>query len=179
MKDEAYFTPELFKFLRQLSRHNNRDWFQENKWRYEQFVRDPFLKFISDFGPQLTSVSPHFIADPRPSGGSLLRIYRDMRFRKDQSPYQTMAAARFPHRAWKERAAPGMYLQLDPAHNFFACGLWRPDTDTRSLVREAIMSSPERWKRASRGKVFQSIWELSGDSGKRLPPGCDKNHPFA
>src|SRR5262249_687564 len=104
---------------------------------------------------------------------------RDMRFRKDQSPYQTMAAARFPHRAWKERAAPGMYLHLDPAHNFFACGLWRPDTDTRSLVREAIMSSPERWKRASRGKVFQSIWELWGDSGKGLPAGCDKNHPFA
>src|SRR5215470_7405533 len=105
MKNEAYFTPELFSFLRQLSKHNNREWFQKNKWRYDKFVRDPFLKLIEDFGPRLSSISPHFLADPKPSGGSLLRIYRDMRFRKGQAPYQTMAAARFPHRARKERTA--------------------------------------------------------------------------
>src|SRR5215831_13791629 len=113
MKDEPYFTPELFKFLRQLGKHNNREWFQQNKRRYEEFVRDPFLKFIEEFRPRLNSISPHFIADPKPSGGSLLRIYRDMRFRKDQAPYQTMAAARFPHRAFKERMAPGLYLHFD------------------------------------------------------------------
>jgi uncharacterized protein (TIGR02453 family) len=71
-----YFSPELFKFLRELKRHNDRDWFQENKWRYQEFVRDPFLRFIEDFGPRLRAISPHFIADPKPSGGSLLRIYR-------------------------------------------------------------------------------------------------------
>lgn len=179
MKSLAYFTPELFSFLRQLSKHNNREWFQKNKWRYEEFVRDPFLKLIEDFGPRLSSISPHFIADPKPSGGSLLRIYRDMRFRKDQAPYQTMAAARFPHRAWKKRTAPGLYLHLDPAHCFFACGLWHPDGDTRALVREAITREPPKWKQATRGKVFRSVWELSGDSFKRPPPGCDPNHPFA
>jgi uncharacterized protein (TIGR02453 family) len=179
MKDESYFTPGLFKFLRQLSRHNNRDWFQANKWRYESFVRDPLLRFIGDFRPKLNSISTHFIADPKPSGGSLLRVYRDMRFRRDQASYQTMAAARFPHRAWKERTAPGLYLHLDPSHCFFACGLWHPDGDTRALVREAIMREPGKWKRAAKGKGFESIWELSGDSFKRLPPGCDPNHEFA
>ena len=179
MKHNAYFTPELFKFLRQLNRHNNREWFQRNKWRYEQFVRDPFLKFIEDFRPKLNAISPHFVADPKPSGGSLLRIYRDMRFRKDQAPYQTMAAARFPHQAWKERTAPGLYLHLDPAHCFFACGLWHPDGDTRASVRESILREPGKWKRAAQGKAFQSIWELSGDSLKRLPPGCDPSHSFA
>src|SRR5215467_7419786 len=175
MKHQPHFTPELFKFLRQLSKYNNRDWFQKNKWRYEQFVRDPFLRFIEDFGPRLNSISPHFVADPKLSGGSLLRIYRDMRFRKDQAPYQTMAAARFPHRAWKERTAPGLYLHLDPAHCFFACGLWHPDGDTRALIREAILRAPRKWKHATRGRVFRSVWELSGDSFKRPPPGCDPN----
>jgi uncharacterized protein (TIGR02453 family) len=179
MKREAHFTPELFTFFRQLSKHNNREWFQEHKWRYEQFVRDPFLRFIEDFRPGLNSISPHFIADPRPSGGSLLRIYRDMRFRKGQAPYQTMAAARFPHRARKERTAPGLYLHLDPAHCFFACGLWRPDADTRSLVRESIIRDSAKWKRATRGRAFQASWHLSGDSFKRVPPGCDPNHPLA
>jgi uncharacterized protein (TIGR02453 family) len=102
-----------------------------------------------------------------------------MRFRKDQAPYKTMAAARFPHRAYKERTAPGMYLHLDPARCFFACGLWHPDGDTRALVREAIIRHPENWKRGTRGKGFKSIWELSGESSRRLPPGCDPDHPFA
>jgi len=179
MKDQAYFTPDFFKFLRDLGKHNNREWFQVNKWRYEEFVRNPLLRFIEDYGPRLHAMSPHFIADPRPTGGSLLRIYRDMRFRKDQDPYQTMAAARFPHRARKERAAPGIYLHLDPSHCFFACGLWRPDGDTRALVREAILSDPGKWKRASRGKTFKSTWQMSGDSFKRPPPGIDPHHPLA
>ena len=179
MQDSNYFTPDFFKFLRDLGKHNNREWFQANKWRYEEFVRDPFLRFIADFQPRLHALSPHLIADPKPSGGSLLRIYRDMRFRKDQAPYQTMAAARFPHRAWKERTAPGLYLHLDPAHSFFACGLWHPDGDTRALVRDQILRDPGRWKRGTSGKTFQSIWKLSGDSFKRPPPGIDPHHPLA
>src|ERR1051325_5126096 len=179
MSGHAYFTPELFKFLRQLDQHNNREWFQENKSRYEKFVRDPFLKFIEDFRPKLNAMSPHFIADPKPVGGSLLRIYRDMRFRKDQAPYKTMMAARFPHRAYKERMAPGLYLHLDPEHSFFACGLWHPDGDTRALVREAIVRDPQRWKLAMRRKVFASVWEVSGESFTRLPAGFDPNHPLA
>jgi uncharacterized protein (TIGR02453 family) len=179
MKDQVYFTSEFFKFLRDLGKHNNREWFQEHKWRYEGFVRDPFLRFIEDFRPGLHAISPHFIADSKSSGGSLLRIYRDMRFRKDQALKQTMAAARFPHRAWKEQTAPGLYLHLDPAHSFFACGLWHPDGDTRALVREAILRETVKWKRASRARSFQSVWELSGDSFKRPPPGIDPDHPLA
>src|ERR1051326_6283988 len=179
MPDYICFTPELFKFLRDLGKHNNREWFQANKWRYDQFVRDPFLQFIEAYQPRLHAISPHFIADPRPVGGSLLRIYRDMRFRKDQAPYKTMVAARFPHRAFKERAAPGLYLHLDPQRSFFACGLWHPDPDTRALVREAIMEQPAKWKRAAKTKGFESIWDLSSESFKKLPPGCDPNDPFA
>jgi uncharacterized protein (TIGR02453 family) len=179
MPAQSYFTPELFKFLRDLTKHNNREWFQENKWRYEKFVRDPSLKFIEDYQPRLHSMSPQFIADPKPTGGSLLRIYRDMRFRKDQEPYKTMIAARFPHRAYKQRTAPGLYLHLDAQHCFFACGLWHPDGDTRALVREAIIREPQKWKVASRRKAFASVWEVSGESLMRLPAGVDPTHPFA
>jgi uncharacterized protein (TIGR02453 family) len=174
-----YFSPELFKFFRELKRHNDRDWFQENKWRYQEFVRDPFLRFIENFGPRLWAISPHFIADPKPSGGSLLRIYRDMRFRKDQAPYQTMAAARFPHRAWKEVQAPGLYLHLAPRQCFLGAGLWHPDPDTRALLRDAIVREPAKWKSATSGRAFKARCELSGDSLKRLPSAYDPSHPFA
>jgi uncharacterized protein (TIGR02453 family) len=179
MPAQSYFTPELFKFLRDLAKHNNREWFQKNRSRYEQFVRDPFLRFIEAYQPRLHAISPQFIADPKPVGGSLLRIYRDMRFRKDQEPYKTMVAARFPHRSYKQRTAPGLYLHLDPQHSFFACGLWHPDGDTRALVREAIVREPQRWKLATRRKAFASIWEVSGESFSRPPAGFDPNHPLA
>jgi uncharacterized protein (TIGR02453 family) len=173
------FSPELFNFLRQLKRHNEREWFLANKWRYEQFARDPFLHFIEEFRPQLHDISPHFIADPKPSGGSLLRIYRDMRFRKDQSPYQTRVAARFPHQAWKEVQAPGLYLHLAPKQCFLGAGLWHPNPDTRALICDAIIREPAKWKRATTGRTFKASCELAGDSLKRMPSGYDPHHPLA
>jgi uncharacterized protein (TIGR02453 family) len=179
MPKSAHFTTEFFTFLRALKRHNNREWFNANKWRYEQHVRGPFLRFIEDFRPRLHAISPHFIADPRPSGGSLLRTYRDMRFRPDQVPYHTMAAARFPHVRWKQRHSPGFYLHLEPERSFLGLGLWHPDPDTRALVREAIIKNTADWKKATTAKSFTANCHLSGDSMKRLPFGNDPNHPFA
>ena len=174
-----HFSPELFKFLSQLKRHNNREWFQANKKKYESEVRDPSLRFIEDFRPRLHRVSPHFIADPRRIGGSLLRIYRDMCFRPDGDPYQTMVAARFPHSAWKKTPAPGFYLHLEPGRSFLGSGLWHPDPETRNSVREAIIGNPARWKSILSNKRFRSLCELSGESAKRTPPGVDPGHPLA
>jgi uncharacterized protein (TIGR02453 family) len=179
MRKQAHFTPELFWFLRQLKRHNNRDWFQKHKSKYERDVRDPFLKFIEDFRPRLHKTSAHFIADPRRSGGSLLRIYRDMRFRPEADPYQTMAAARFPHTAWKQTRTPGFYLHLEPGSSFLGCGLWHPDPETRNKVIEAIVKNPSQWKQAVSGKRFKAMCELAGGSMKRMPPGYDPNLALA
>ncbi|MGH2727120.1 MAG: DUF2461 family protein, partial [Actinomycetota bacterium] len=83
----GYFDRGLFDFLEGLRRNNTREWFQKNKERYERDVKEPFLDFISDAGPRLRKISPNLVADPRPVGGSLFRIYRDVRFSKDKSPY--------------------------------------------------------------------------------------------
>jgi len=176
---QPHFTSDFFKFFRQLKRHNNREWFMAHKLEYEHNVRDPFLKLIEEFRPRLHSVSPHFIADPRPHGGSLLRIYRDMRFRPDGDPYQTMAAARFPHEAWKQTPAPGFYLHLEPGGSFLGCGMWRPEPEARNKVREAIVRNPTRWKKILSSKRFRSLCELSGQSAQRMPLGYDPDHPLA
>jgi uncharacterized protein (TIGR02453 family) len=179
MAKQPYFIPEFFKFLNQLKRHNNRKWFAANKHRYESEVRDPFLKFIEDFRPRLHKVSPHFIADERRTGGSLLRIYRDLRFRPDADPYKTMAAARFPHTSWKQVPAPGFYLHLESGTSFLAGGLWHPDPQTRNTVIGAIASNAAQWKKAVSGKRFKATCELSGEAMKRMPPGYDPEHPLA
>jgi uncharacterized protein (TIGR02453 family) len=170
---KAHFTPELFKFLKDLRDNNDRDWFAANKHRYESAVRDPFLRFIADFGPLLHSISPAFSADPKPAGGSLFRIHRDVRFSRDKSPYKTHAAARFPHVAsGKEAHAPGFYLHLEPGSCFAAAGVWHPDSRTLTRIRTAILKRGDEWVRACR-KV-----EVEGDRLSRPPKGISPNHPL-
>ena len=172
MPDTTFFRPGLFDFLRQLKRHNNRDWFARNKQRYEESVRDPALLFIESFGPHLHRLSPNFVADPRPTQGSLFRIYRDIRFSPDKRPLKTHVGIHFSHASGKDAHAPGFYLHLEPDNCFAAAGVWHPDNSALTKIRMAIVAEPGRWARARR-KL-----ELEGDSLMRPPPGFDPKHEF-
>ena len=174
----GYFTPATFKFLRDLAANNNREWFTENKSRYESAVREPALRFIGDFGPVLSRISPHFRANPRPNGGSLFRIHRDTRFSKDKSPYKTYTGIQFRHETARDAHAPGFYLHLQPGQVFMGCGIWHPDSPTLKKIREAIDEDGAGWKRAKNGKRFRDQFELWGDSLVRAPKGYDPEHPL-
>jgi uncharacterized protein (TIGR02453 family) len=173
-----YITPELFTFFRELRKNNNREWFAANKERYETQVRQPLLKFITDFGLRLAEISPHFVADARPVGGSLFRIYRDVRFSGDKSPYKTAAGIQFRHESGRDVHAPGFYLHLEPDSIFAGVGLWQPDKSSLNRIREAIVDNPERWRRASMDETFLNTYRLAGESLKRPPQGYDAQHPL-
>jgi len=172
---ERYFTPSLFKFLKELEANNKREWFNDNKARYEEHVKDPALRFIADFGPHLKKISPHFRADPRANGGSMFRIYRDTRFSKDKSPYKTHTGIQFRHELGKSAHAPGFYLHLQPGQVFAAVGSWRPESDVLRKTREAIAEDPAAWRRAVGGK-FADTFGLEGESLQRPPKGFDPDH---
>lgn len=178
MSGDPYFGPELFAFLRELRQNNDRGWFQANRERYEAHVREPMLRFIAEFGPRLEAISPSLVADPRPVGGSLFRIYRDIRFSRDKSPYKTHAAAQFRHEWGRDAHTPGFYLHLEPGDIFFGCGLWHPEPEPLRRVRDAIVAHPARWQRAISGKAFTAKWMLGGESVKRAPAGYDPEHPL-
>jgi uncharacterized protein (TIGR02453 family) len=171
-------TPELFKFLKALKSHNHRDWFLKNKSRYESDVRDPFLQLIGDLRPGLAKISPHFVADPSPSGGSMMRIYRDIRFSKDKTPYKTSVAAHFRHAHGEEGMSPAFYLHLDPERSFVGGGLWRPPPEGVQKIREAIVTRTNQWKKAVAGRSIRSTCGMVGESLKRPPAGFDPSHPF-
>jgi uncharacterized protein (TIGR02453 family) len=171
-------TPALFKFLRNLKENNNRPWFQENKSRYEQDVKEPLLQFIRDFGMHLPEISENYTAVAKANGGSMFRIYRDVRFSKDKSPYKTAAAIHFRHVAGKDVHAPGFYLHLEPDSVFVGCGIWRPESKTATKIREAIVAKPEVWREAVGNQAFLAQFELGGESLKRPPRGFDKDHPL-
>ena len=137
---------------------------------------DPALAFVAAFAPRLRADRPHFGADPRPSGGSLFRIYRDARFSKDKSPYKTNAASTSAT-SGPDAHAP-VYLHLGPGEVFAGGGIWHPAT-SRDRIREAIVAEPERWRVATPQGAFAKRLELGGDSLKRVPPWADREHPFA
>ena len=172
------FTPELFGFLRELRENNDREWFKANKERYEESVQEPALEFVADFAPLLETLSPHFVADPRPVGGSLFRIYRDTRFSKDKSPYKTHAGISFRHELARDVHAPVFYLHLDADRVFAGAGIWHPESTTLAQIRDAIVREPERWQEVVRDGAVGEGFRLSGDSLKRPPAGFDAAHPL-
>jgi len=174
----AHFRPALFAFLRELKRNNSREFFLANKARYERDVRDPLLRFIEDFGPRLHAISPQYVADPRPVGGSMFRVHRDTRFARDKTPYKTHAAAQFRHVRGRDVHAPGFYLHLEPGNVFAGVGMWHPPADALRMVRDAIVEHPDVWKKAIGDRKFRARYALSGDLLKRPPRGYDPEYPL-
>ncbi len=171
-----YFTQATFTFLKDLKANNNREWFQANKHRYEDDLKDPAIRFISDFGAHLKKISEHFRSDPRTVGGSMFRIYRDTRFSPDKTPYKTHVGIQFRHELGKNAHAPGFYLHLEVGGCFAGAGMWRPDSPSLKGIREAMVDDPKSWKRAVSGKRFNDSYQLEGDRLKRPPRGFDPDH---
>lgn len=179
MSDDPVFKPAFFSFLRQLRKNNDREWFVAHQESYERDVRDPALRFIASFAAPLRRLSTHLVADPRPAGGSLFRLHRDVRFAKDKRPYKTHVGIHFRHERAEHLQAPGLYLHLEPGDVFAGVGIWRPDGAALSDVREAIVASPAAWRRAVAGRAFARRWALSGETLVRVPRGYDPGHPLA
>jgi uncharacterized protein (TIGR02453 family) len=180
MTNDAFsgFQPALVHFLSQLSRNNNRTWFQTNKARYEQEVLEPSLAFIRAFAPRLKKISKYFVANDSRVGGSLMRIYRDTRFAKDKTPYKTNVGIQFRHEMGKDVHAPGFYVHIAPDECFLGIGLWCPATDALTKIRNSIVEEPAKWKRARDNKKFREHFELTGERLKSAPRGFDKEHPL-
>jgi uncharacterized protein (TIGR02453 family) len=178
MPKELRFTPGLFDFLRELKANNRKEWFDANKDRYIADARDPLLAFIAALRPRLLEISPYLIADPKPAGGSMFRIYRDTRFSKNKEPYKTTVSAFFSHQSGGKEG-PGIYLHLDPESCFVGIGHWRPDPVARTRVTDAIAAKPDAWRDATSGREFRKLLKIEGGSMAKLPKQYDPQHPFA
>ena len=173
------FPKELFTFIRQLKKNNNREWFHANKDRYREFVVAPMCDFIQAMAYRFDKMAIRFVADPRPHGGSMFRIYRDTRFSKDKRPYKNHVACHFRHEAGKDAHAPGFYVHLEPGSVFFGGGIWMPPNPVLEKIRNTIVENPNAWKRIISNPTFKKRFGcIEGDGLKRPPRGFDKDHPF-
>ena len=173
------FPKDFFVFFRELKANNERTWFEANKQRFRDSVQAPMSAFIEAMAPGLAKISKHFSADPRPNGGSMFRIYRDVRFSKDKRPYKEHAACHFRHALGKDVHAPGYYMHFADDEVFFGGGLWMPPPDALAKVREAIAAKSSGWKRVQENAAFRNHFDgVQGDSLTRPPRGFDPDHPF-
>lgn len=171
-----YFTDKTFKFLRGLARNNQREWFQAHKEDYEQYLKQPFQRLITDLQPDLLAVSEHYRADPKGVGGSLFRIHRDTRFSNDKTPYKPWGGARFFHARNRQIEAPSFYLHVQPGRSFVGAGVWHPEPDTQRKIRQFLFDNPGSWKAATRSPTFKRRYEMDGETLTRPPRGFPADH---
>ena len=173
-----YFSKQTLDFLAALAKNNNREWFNAHRQEYEDVVRTPALAFIADMADEMPSISPHFRALSKKAGGSLMRIHRDIRFGQDKSPYKTNLGIQFRHEVGKDIHAPGYYVHIEPGGCFAGVGLWRPDADALSKIREAIVKNGDAWMAARDDKTFSKQFTLEGDVLANAPRGYARDHPL-
>ncbi len=172
------FPATTLPFLTDLQANNNKSWFNDNKSRYEAEVRGPALAFIEAMAPGLDSLSPHFRASAKKVGGSLMRVYRDVRFSKDKTPYKTNIGIQFRHAMGKDVHAPGFYLHISPEECFVGAGLWHPESQALNRIRAFMDDNPAAWNSATNSPAFKDHFTLVGDRLKRPPRGFAADHPL-
>lgn len=161
----AYFSKDLFAFLRELEQNNNRDWFHEQKHRYEALVKEPLIAFLADLDGQLE-------AGYEVSSKAILRQHRDTRFSQNKAPYKTSVACFMHSTSMKKSDHPhGYYLHLSDEECFFGAGVHSPPSASLLKIRKRIIESPNEWAPISKLK-------LSGNSLKRPPKGFSADETY-
>jgi uncharacterized protein (TIGR02453 family) len=167
------FPKEGIRFLRQLKRNNNREWFAKHKPEFEDFVRFPMQSFIASLQSPMASMAPEIDVNPR---RSIFRIYRDTRFSGDKTPYKTHVAAVFHLRGrWQNSA--GYYVHIEPGKIYAGGGIYTPDSDRLKKIRKAIIKRSPEFLAIVESKKFKSRFgSLEGSRLSRGPAGFPADH---
>jgi uncharacterized protein (TIGR02453 family) len=177
-RSDSVIPSALFTFLRELRANNDRDWFAENKQRYERDVRDPAVELVARLHRPLARTAPMLNVAPKAHNGSVMRIYRDTRFGKNKQPYKTNVGISLRHQAGNDVHAPGIYIHLDPDECFLGAGCWRPEPAVLAAIRARIDAQPAAWKRAKNQKTFRQHYQFAGDQLKTSPRDYPSDHPL-
>jgi uncharacterized protein (TIGR02453 family) len=172
------FPRDGISFMKRLKRNNNRPWFEKHKDEYETLVKLPMQSLIAALQPHFDVFAPEFDIHPK---RSLFRIYRDVRFSKDKTPYKTHAAAHFVLRGKpKGVEGSGYYLHIEPGEVFLGGGVYMPDGDQLKKIRKAIAAQPDRFLSILEQKQLKKTFKrLQGEKLQRVPQGYEPDHPMA
>jgi len=165
----THFSKSSIAFFKELKKNNNRPWFQENKGRYD-LIKSESKSFLNSWEELMNE---HDLIEK----SKLFRVYRDVRFSKDKTPYKisiSMSLAR-----QKPKLRGGYYLQITPGNqSFIAAGFWNPESSDLKLIRQNIDFDYDNFYKSIREPKLVSAWgDMQGDQVKTSPKGYSKEHP--
>ncbi|MFI2743400.1 DUF2461 domain-containing protein [Zhouia sp. PK063] len=158
---------ETLQFLKQLQENNNRDWFTDHKAEFKEHEKAVKLFFAEVFNDLKTY--------DEVDDFKMFRIYRDVRFSKDKTPYKTHLASSF-HRV-KPKLRGGYYVHIEPGNTFLATGFWNPNKEDLLRIRKELELDADEMREILANKNLLKIWgTLEGEELKTSPAGFDKEH---
>ncbi len=181
----TFFTARSLTFLRGLARNNRRDWFEAHRADYEQEILRPMRDLVEEMDVRLARLAPEIVGDPK---RSIFRIYRDVRFSKDKSPYKVHAACWFFHRDASHRVGQeshgggaGYYFHVQPGGCLDAGGIWMPPPEALGKIRDAVAERPAPFEKVLLGeKLRRRFGGLDEDAVlTRVPRGYAPDHRAA
>lgn len=169
------FPKDTLRFLRELKKNNTRAWFAENKERYERSVKEPMLALLAGIAARMQAFDPDIVLEPKKV---MYRIYRDVRFSEDKSPYKEWVAAAFTYRGFDRKNDAAFYFHFSPEEFGVGGGLYVPQGDRLKNIRKAIDADASALRSILGEKSFKKYFgALVGEELARVPQGYDKDHP--
>lgn len=166
---------DTLKFLKDLKKNNNRDWFADNKLRYENAKQD-VVTFVSEILKNVSAEIPEL--KELKAEKCIMRIYRDVRFSKNKDPYKLNFGIYFPTKP-KGIEAPGYYVHIQPGQCFVAGGFWMPPSDALKNIRQEIDYNIDEFLGIIGNKNFKKLFDGLSEEDKlsTAPKGYAKDHP--
>lgn len=169
---KAFIQKESFEFLKKLAKNNNREWFAKHKDEYTA-AHENVIGFASEL---LAEMNKHDSIETASGKESLFRIYRDVRFSKDKTPYNPAWHGGFKRATKKLRG--GYYFSIEPGKSFVGGGFWGPNTDDMQRIRQDIDLNFDEWNKMLANKTLvQTFGGLMGEQLSSAPRGYAKDHP--
>lgn len=173
----AGFPAEGLKFLRDLKKNNNREWFQPRVETYKEKVRTPMLELVEALHRAMLKFAPDYVGEPP---RCLYRIYRDIRFSKDKTPYKTRVDALFWRNSLKKDEGAAYYISVSPGNVFLGAGLYMPSSASLLAVRQHVAENAKEFRATFESKKVRSLMgELKGTRLTRVPKGFSAVDPAA
>lgn len=164
--------PSVFDFLKTLKKHNNRDWFNAQKDRYVE----EHEKITAFADALLSEMNKHDVIETESGKKSLHRIYRDIRFSKDKTPYNVHWGGGFKRATKKRRGS--YYFHLEPGNSFIAGGFWGPVPEDLKRIREEFSYNEKTVRKILKSKSFvSSFGTMKGEQLKTTPKGFEADDP--
>ncbi len=161
-------TKNYISFFKDLAANNNRDWFLENKKRYEKDVKKPFTLLVQEVIEKMQKLDPEIKVEPK---DCIFRINRDIRFSKDKTPYKLHMSAGVSRGGKKDHSSPGIYWQMGPEELAIAGGVWEPDKAMLAKIRDAIVADPKGITSILNGKIFKETFgDIGGEDKYKILP---------